>query len=110
MISKIVFLARPLGIAVTLIALLSAGEMRASNILTNSGFETGDLTSWTTYGNSIGNISVQSGGSGAHGGSYYLKTYGQFISALNYSGVYQDNASGPGVTYSGRWLALLAFW
>jgi beta-glucanase (GH16 family) len=96
-IHKCFFLARPLGIAIAMISLLSAGEMRASNILANAGFETGDLTSWTTYGNNIGNISIQSGS--AHGGTCFLKTYGQFIGANNYSGSYQDNASGPGVTY-----------
>jgi beta-glucanase (GH16 family) len=97
-ISKTIFLARPFGAAVALIALLSASELRASNILTNAGFEAGSLSGWTTYGNSIGNVSVQSGAS-AHSGTYYLKTYGQFIGAQNYSGVYQDNLSAPGNTY-----------
>jgi beta-glucanase (GH16 family) len=98
-ISKTISLARPLGIAVTLFACLSAGEMRASNILTNSGFETGDLTGWTAFGNSIGNVSVQSSGGGHNGSSYYLKTYGQFIGANNYSGVYQDNLCAPSNTF-----------
>jgi beta-glucanase (GH16 family) len=72
--------------------------MRAQNILTNAGFEAGSLSGWTTYGNSIGNVSVQSGAS-AHSGTYYLKTYGQFINAQNYSGVYQENLSAPSNTY-----------
>jgi beta-glucanase (GH16 family) len=97
-IYKTIFLARPLGAAVTLIALLSAGEMRAQNILTNAGFEAGSLSGWTTYGNSIGNVSVLSSAS-AHSGTYYLKTYGQFITAQNYSGVYQENLSAPSNTY-----------
>jgi len=80
--------------------LISAGQSFAINILGNPGFETGDLTNWTTFGNTIGNVSVQSGASQAHSGTCYLKTYGQFIGATNYSGVYQDNLSAPGNTYT----------
>jgi beta-glucanase (GH16 family) len=97
-ISKTVFLARPFGTAFVLIALLSAGEMRAQNILTNAGFEasSSSLIGWNTFG---GNNYSQTGSS-AHSGTNYYKVYGQFITANNYTGIYQDNASGPGVTYS----------
>ena len=61
MTSKSFFTAGSVCFSVTLVVLLSAGEMRAQNILTNAGFEAGSLSGWTTYGNSIGNISVQSG-------------------------------------------------
>jgi beta-glucanase (GH16 family) len=71
-----------------------------TNVLANPGFESGSLSGWTTFGNSIGNVSVQSGASVAHGGSYYLKVYGQFITATNYSGIYQDNLSAPSNTYT----------
>jgi beta-glucanase (GH16 family) len=99
-ISKTAFPARAAAGFAFAVWLLFAIEAGAANALTNPGFETGDLTGWTTYGNSIGNVSVQSGGSGAHSGAYYLKTYGQFIGAQNYSGVYQDNPSAPGAIYS----------
>src|SRR5208282_5018500 len=94
------FLAKGVGVFSALIALLFAGKMHASNILTNAGFEAGSLAGWTTFGNSIGNVSVQSGAGVAHSGTYYLKTYGQFITATNYSGVYQDNLSAPSNTYT----------
>jgi beta-glucanase (GH16 family) len=95
--SKTVFLARPFGAAVVLTALLSAGEIRAQNILTNAGFEasSSSLAGWTAFG---GNNYSQTGSS-AHSGTNYYKVYGQFINANNYTGIYQDNASGPGVTY-----------
>ena len=66
-----------------------------TNILANPGFKTGSLTGWTIFGNAIGNVSVQSGASQAHSGTYYLKIYGQFIVATNYSGVYRNNLSAP---------------
>ena len=81
------------------IGLLFAIEVRAANVLTNPGFETADLTGWTTFGNSIGNVSVEAIAN-AHSGANYLKTYGQFIGAQNYSGIYQDNPSAPGAIYS----------
>ncbi|HLX94305.1 MAG TPA: family 16 glycosylhydrolase [Verrucomicrobiae bacterium] len=79
-------------------AALSVKVLGATNLLTNPGFESGNLTGWTTFGNTIGNASVQSGG--AHSGAYYFKSYGQFIGATNYSGVFQDNPSAPGNTYT----------
>ncbi len=69
--------------------------MHAANILTNSGFETGDFTGWTTFG---GNNLVQSGG--AHSGVNYYKVYGQFNGVSNYTGVYQDNSCSPGAAYT----------
>src|SRR5579859_8003357 len=80
-------------------AALSINALGATNVLTNPGFESGNLTGWTTYGNSIGNASVVSGASVAHNGTYYFKSYGQFIGATNYSGVFQDNLSAPSNTY-----------
>jgi len=65
------------------------------NILTNSGFETGDFTGWTTFG---GNNLIQS--VGAHGGVDYYKVYGQFNNTSNYTGIYQDNPSVPGAAYT----------
>ena len=83
-------------------SLVSTGQALAANtnILANPGFETGSFAGWTTFGNVLPNVSVQSGASQAHGGTYYLKTYGQFIGATNYSGVYQDNLSAPSNTYT----------
>ena len=98
--SSSVFVGRAAAVFAFAIGLLLAIEARAANVLANPGFETGDLTGWTTFGNSIGNVSVQSGASVAHSGACYLKTYGQFIATNNYSGIYQDNPSSPGAVYS----------
>ncbi len=87
-------------LASAITAALSVNVLGATNLLTNPGFESGNLTGWTTYGNSIGNASVQSGAGVAHGGTYYFKSYGQFIGATNYSGIFQDNLSAPGNTYT----------
>ena len=83
-------------------SLISTSQVLAANtnVLTNPGFEAGSLAGWTIFGNAIGNVSAQSGASQAHSGTYYLKTYGQFIGATNYSGVYQDNLSAPSNTYA----------
>ena len=96
-ISKTVFLARAAGGCAALVVFLFAGKIHASNILANPGFESGSLSSWTTFG---ANNSIQSGGSGAHGGTYYCKVYGQFIAATNYTGIYQDIPSAPNNTYT----------
>jgi hypothetical protein len=97
-ISKTIFSARSVGgCAAIIIALSFAGETRASNILTNSGFETAGLAGWTTFG---GNNYSQTGAGVAHGGINYCKVYGQFNASTNYTGVYQDSPSAPGAIYS----------
>jgi beta-glucanase (GH16 family) len=78
------------------IILLLAGKVSAANILTNPGFETANLSGWSTFG---GNNSSQTGGD-PHGGTSYYKVYGQFIGANNYTGIYQEQPSVAGTTYS----------
>ena len=95
-IPKTVFLAREVAGCVALAVLLLGGEMRAQNILTNSGFENGSLTNWTTLQS---NNYVDSG-SPAHSGNYYYKVYGQSTGSTNYTSIYQDLPSAPGDTYS----------
>jgi len=89
-------MARAVGGCVAFAVLLFAGEMRAQNILTNSGFENGTITNWTTLQT---NNYVESG-SPAHSGNYYYKVYGQFTGSTNYTSIYQDLPSAPGDTYS----------
>jgi beta-glucanase (GH16 family) len=96
MISKSLSLARAVGMGVVLVAVLSAGEIYAANILTNSGFETANLSGWSTFG---ANNYSQTGGS-PHSGTNYYKVYGQFSGVNNYTGIYQDNSSAPGAVYS----------
>jgi beta-glucanase (GH16 family) len=97
-ISKTGFFVRAAGGCAVFVTLLFASEMRAANILTNSGFETANLASWTTFG---GNNFSESGGN-PHGGVNFYKVFGQFPNpgALNFTGIYQDNPSIPGATYS----------
>ncbi len=78
------------------IALLLTGQAQASNVLTNSGFETAGLSGWSTFG---GNNYSQTGGN-SHSGANYYKVYGQFTGASNYTGIYQDIPSAPGAIYS----------
>jgi beta-glucanase (GH16 family) len=89
-----------LAVSTTITAALTFNASAQTNLLTNPGFESGNLTGWTTYGNSIGNASVQSGASVAHSGTYYFKSYGQFIGATNYSGIFQDSPAAPSNTYT----------
>jgi beta-glucanase (GH16 family) len=103
-----VYRAGPVSGCLVLMALLFTGEVHASNILTSAGFEAGSLAGWTTFGNSIGNVSIQSGAV-AHSGTYYLKTYGQFIGATNYSGVYQDRPLAPSNTCTADGWAYTAY-
>jgi beta-glucanase (GH16 family) len=96
-IFKTFFPAGAVGGGAAIIALLAAGELHAANILTNSGFETAGLAGWSTFG---ANNYSQTGAGVAHNGVDYYKVYGQFVGANNYTGVYQDNPSAPGATYS----------
>ena len=95
-------LARVAANLILIAGLISAKSVFAqnTNILTNPGFETGSLSGWTAFGNTIGNVSVQSSASQAHSGTYYFKTYGRFNGATNYSAIYQDNISAPSNAYS----------
>jgi beta-glucanase (GH16 family) len=98
-ISKTVFPARVAGGCVAFIVLLFAGEMHAQTILSNTNFATGSftsLTNWATFG--INNY-VESG-SPALGGNYYYKVYGNSVGVTNFTGIYQENPSSPGNTYS----------
>jgi beta-glucanase (GH16 family) len=92
-VTKLLSFTASIAVFLTIFANTSFG----SNILINPGFETGDLTGWTAFGP---NAFVEGNETTPHGGSYYLKTYGAFIAATNYTGVYQDNPSSPGVTYA----------
>ena len=95
--AKLACLSRVVGTGVVWLAFFLAGEMPAANILTNSGFETAGLASWSAFGP---NSSSQTGAGVAHGGVNYCKVYGQFNAATNYTGIYQDNPSAPGAIYS----------
>lgn len=83
--------------AVFLLILLPAGYVNAANVLSNPGFETGNLGGWTAYG---ANTSVLNNSAIAHSGSDYFKVYQAFNGQINYNGVYQDYASGPAAVYS----------
>jgi beta-glucanase (GH16 family) len=72
----------------------------ANDILTNPGFELDTseaVVGWNMYG---ANVHSLSSAAQAHGGTNYLKVYQQFAGSVNYSGVYQDNLSGPGAVYA----------
>ena len=73
-----------------------SGEMRAQNILSNPGFETGSLAGWKTF---QANDYVQTG-SPVRSGTYSYKVFGRFNASYNYTGIYQDNPSAPGAIYS----------
>ena len=96
-ISRTPFLARAAAGLAFAIGLLFAIEVRAANILTNPGFETGGLAGWTTFGPN--NHSENTAGI-AHGGVNFYKVYGSFSGVQNYTGIYQDNPSAPGAIYS----------
>ena len=96
-VAKSACLARMAVIGIALMAFLSASKMHATNILTNSGFETAGLAGWSTVGP---NNSSQTGAGVAHSGVNYCKIYGQFTGITNYTAIYQDNPSAPGAIYS----------
>jgi len=81
---------------------LAGPTVAAANVLNNPGFESDALTQnqnllgWTTFGANNYNET----GAGAHSGTNYYKMYQAFTSQQNYTGIYQDYISGPGVTYT----------
>ena len=81
--------------------LWSAPLGRAADVLANPGFELGQaVLGWNSYSAGSGNVLVQSTAGLAHGGTNYLKVYQAFNGSVNYSGVYQDNLSGPGGVFA----------
>ena len=92
---------------------LSMGTFLFSqNILTNSGFESGDYTGWNIYPTSLTNRSIEktgndiySGVSGtdtvtARSGSHMLKTWGQNNGADNTTPSYYEGDTQEGMRYS----------
>jgi beta-glucanase (GH16 family) len=77
-------------------------SLHAGNVLNSPGFEANPagtnqpIYGWQSYG---ANVYAQNGAP-VQTGSTYLKVYGGFTGADNYSGVFQDAASGPGAVYS----------
>ena len=76
---------------------------RASNTLTNPGFEmdppseSQTTLGWMPYGL---NTYSENGAPQAHGGSNYFKVFQSFLGYVNYSGIYQDNITGPGAVFT----------
>ena len=104
-------------ISLSLLTLLicATSAKGATNVLGNPGFETGDLTSWTGYGNraveSTNNHYYNNnmpGGSNVltHAGAYTGKTYGLFSGGANTDGVFQDSVAAAGSVWSGDGYAL----
>jgi beta-glucanase (GH16 family) len=100
--------ARPLAIW-----LAAARIASAANILTNPGFESDppgqsqNIVAWNWYGQSRGNTFNETGPV-ARSGSNYFKVFQGFTGAVNYSGIYQDNISGPGAIYAANGWAYTA--
>ncbi len=100
---------------VTLVGGLSLSAHAATNVLSNPGFETGNLNGWTGYGNcpveSTNNTYYNGGLPGGsnvltHSGAYVGKTYGSFTGGYNVNGVYADAVAGPGSLWSAGGFAL----
>ena len=72
----------------------------SANLLLNPGFEWNapPLASWHPFG---ANNQSQTSTTVAHGGTNYYKVYQAFNGAVNYTGIYQDQVTGPGAVYSG---------
>jgi len=79
--------------------LMSAKQAFAANILSNPGFETESLTNWTIFG-IYNSVQISNAYVTPHGGTCCYTVTGQFIGAVNYSGIYQDNLSAPSNTYT----------
>src|ERR1051325_9626280 len=97
---------RPFGPLFLAAAVLWPGGVALGrNILTNPGFESDppgqhqNIVAWNWYGQAWGNTLSESG-SPARTGNNYFKLFQGFTGSVNYNGIYQDIASGPGAVYS----------
>jgi beta-glucanase (GH16 family) len=86
-----------LAVSTAIAAALSLHAPAQTNLLANPGFESGNLSVWSTFG---ANNYVESGA--AYSGTYYYKVYGNYPSpaSQNYTGIYQIMNSAPGAIYS----------
>ena len=93
------------GLTLLVLMVLAHRLLLADNVLMNPGFEAnppGDhhnLVAWNCYGQNRANALNQIG-SPARTGSNYCKMFQGLTGRLNYAGLYQDIASGPGAAYS----------
>jgi beta-glucanase (GH16 family) len=72
------------------------------NVLTNAGFELNGLAGWTRYG--ANTYLASSPTAPVRSGTNSFKVFGQFSGPDNYSGLYQDTVSQPGLNYTaGGW-------
>jgi hypothetical protein len=71
-----------------------------ANLLSNPGFESG-LASWTSYGNVIPNVLVQTiTNVPVHDGTNVLKVFGQFNGGDNYSALIRTFPPAPGQSFT----------
>ncbi|MGH7584009.1 MAG: carbohydrate binding domain-containing protein [Gemmatimonadales bacterium] len=76
---------------------LVATRLSAQNIVTNPGFETGDFTGWTQFGNT--------GFTGVDDGNPHSGTYDAYFGPVGSTGgIFEDLVTVPGTTYT------LTFW
>jgi beta-glucanase (GH16 family) len=96
---------KKLGITLAIFCGMLVTHLPAANVLSSPGFESNpagqsqNIIGWTWYGQPWGNTFNQTG-SDARSGNNYFKVFQGFTSSVNYSGVYQDYISGPGVSYT----------
>lgn len=70
------------------------------NALLNPGFELGELANWQTYGSGFNTLPQHISGVPVRSGSNVFKVFGQFTGGENYSGLYQDVPTAPGMSYT----------
>jgi len=95
-VSRLAPLAKITSLCFLFLSFFCLGQIKAANVLGNPGFEAGDLSGWI----SVGPNNYILTGAPARTGNDYYKVYQTFNSQTNSNGIYQDCASGPGVTYS----------
>ncbi len=90
--------------AIALLVMLSSAPLRAGNIVTNPGFETGDLTGWVFTAAASGTDFTVSSIDGAHSGSFEADFGG--VSSGYYDTISQmlPTVAGQSYTFS-FWLA-----
>ncbi len=70
------------------------------NALLNPGFEIGELSNWQTYGSGFNTLLQHVSSVPVRSGTNVFKVFGQFTGGENYSGLYQDLPTAPGMSYT----------